>query len=233
MQVLKPVGRNAGALKYDLLSALMAYGLAQDKTVQRRVMRLMALITARYNWQRNELSTGQVEIARLWCVDQRTVKREFAQLRNMGWLVLKTQGARGRVSVYQLDLGLIVGHTQPFWSNVGPDFEDRMTGQNSPQIPQQSTSSNVVSIAQASQQTIEGEGAWPTAMRRLASADPNRFQAWYARLQDGGRVGGTVTILAPSAFVADYLRQHLVEDVLLAFRLEDPSISMLKVEIAR
>lgn len=232
MQVLKPVGRNAGALKYDFLSALMAYGLAQDKTVQRRVMRLMALITARYNWQRNELSTGQVEIARLWSVDQRTVKREFAQLRNMGWLVLKSQGVRGRVSVYKLDLGLIIGHTQPYWSHIGPDFEDRMREQHSPQTVQNPTPSNVVSINRSSTQALEGEGIWPAAMRRLAGTDPNRFQAWYARLVDGGRDGGTVTIMAPSAFVADYLRQHLADDLLLAFRLEDPSISLLKVEIA-
>jgi hypothetical protein len=39
----------------------------------------MALITMRYNWQRDELTTGQGEIAPLWSVDERTVKREMAR----------------------------------------------------------------------------------------------------------------------------------------------------------
>lgn len=36
-----------------------------DQNLQRLVLRLMSLITTRYNWQRNELTMGQREIARL------------------------------------------------------------------------------------------------------------------------------------------------------------------------
>ena len=85
MQVIRPgtsaVGRDAAVRKYDALSALMAFALAGDPNRQRLVLRLMALITTRYNWQRNELAMGQREIARLWCVDERTVKRDMARLR--------------------------------------------------------------------------------------------------------------------------------------------------------
>ena len=49
MQGIRPVGREASSRKYDLLSALMAHGLAGDKHRQRLVLRLMALITTRYN----------------------------------------------------------------------------------------------------------------------------------------------------------------------------------------
>ena len=63
MQVIRAVGREAAAKKYDILSAMMAHALAGDKHRQRLVLRLMALITTRYNWQRNELAMGQREIA--------------------------------------------------------------------------------------------------------------------------------------------------------------------------
>ena len=44
------------------------------------MLRLIALITARYNWQRDELSVGQSEMARIWGVHDRTVKREVRRL---------------------------------------------------------------------------------------------------------------------------------------------------------
>ncbi|MEL6572502.1 MAG: hypothetical protein AAFQ64_12625, partial [Pseudomonadota bacterium] len=104
MLVTKPVGRDAATKKYDILSALLAFGLQQDKHRQRLIMRLMALITTRYNWQRDELSMGQTEIAKLWAVDTRTVKREMAKLRSLGWLVEKRAAARGRVAVHGIAL---------------------------------------------------------------------------------------------------------------------------------
>lgn len=133
MQVIRAVGREAAAKKYDLLSAMMAHGLAGDKHRQRLVLRLMALITTRYNWQRDELTIGQREIARLWCVDERTVKREMAKLRGLGWIEVKRQGARGRVSVLGLNLERILLDTKAEWPNVGPDFVERLAaGRPSP-----------------------------------------------------------------------------------------------------
>ena len=94
--------------------------------MQRQVLRMMALITTRYNWQRDELTMGQAEIARLWSVDDRTVKREMARLRSQGWLVLKRQGARGRVSVYGMDLNRMLEDTRPAWPLIGADFIARL-----------------------------------------------------------------------------------------------------------
>jgi hypothetical protein len=140
MQKPKAVGPQAGARKYDILSALMAFALSQDKIVQRRVMRIMALITARYNWQRDELCVGQREIARMWSVDERTVKREMAVLRGLGWLVQKRKGARGRLSVYGIDLERMMEDTRPAWPLIGPDFVERVGGR--PEAPE----SNVVPL---------------------------------------------------------------------------------------
>ena len=62
MQLPRPVGREAASRKYDILSALTAFALSKDKHVQRQVMRIMALITTRYNWQRDELTIAITEL---------------------------------------------------------------------------------------------------------------------------------------------------------------------------
>ena len=80
MEQIKRVGPNAGALKYDLLTALSVAGLHGTPTEQTSLMRLTALITARYNWRLEEVSVGQDELARLWAVNLRTVKREMKRL---------------------------------------------------------------------------------------------------------------------------------------------------------
>ena len=49
MQVIRPVGREAAAKKYDILSAMTDHALAGDQHRQRLVLRLMSLITTRYN----------------------------------------------------------------------------------------------------------------------------------------------------------------------------------------
>jgi len=133
MHAIRPVGRGASARKYDLLTALGAHALAQPKAEQRRVLRLMTLITARYNWGRDELAVGQREIAAMWSVDERTVKREMAQLRARGWLLVKRQGARGRVTEYRLGIDRMLTDTQPAWASVGPDFALRMGAGDAPE----------------------------------------------------------------------------------------------------
>ena len=100
IEVARPVGRGAGARKYDILTALGAYALAQDKHMQRRVLRFLTLMTARYNWARNHLAVGQREIARLWAVDTRTVKREMAALR-ASW-VDRSQAAGGAGACHRI-----------------------------------------------------------------------------------------------------------------------------------
>ena len=115
MYIAKIAGRKAAAQKYDILTALGAHALSQGKHEQRLVLRLMTLVTARYNWNRDELAVGQREIARLWSVDERTVKREMAKLRALGLLVVHRQGARGRVTQYGLSVERILETTEPIW----------------------------------------------------------------------------------------------------------------------
>lgn len=221
MQLARPVGREAASRKYDILSALMAFALSQDKHIQRQVLRMMALITTRYNWQRDELTMGQGEIARLWSVDERTVKREMAKLRSKGWLVLKRQGARGRVSTYGMDLTRMMEDTRPAWPLIGEDFITRIAGQES---GGGQGVSNVVPLRAVPPPAADGS-IWAAAQARLHAADAATYGAWFHPLVEAGLEVGCLTLTAPTRFHARYVEQHLKERLLAALRSVDPSIS--------
>lgn len=221
---IRAVGREAAAKKYDILSAMMAHALAGDPQDQRLVLRLMALITTRYNWQGDELAVGQREIARLWCVDERTVKREMARLRALGWIIVKRQGARGRVSVLGLDLDRILEDTRPAWANIGPDYVARMGGGAGMPPPD----TTVVPFRRP--EILAAEGTWGRARVHLAAEDRALFEAWFAGLADGGAEGGCLVLIAPSRFHAAYLRTHLLDRLRSAVRRADPRVTELRIE---
>jgi hypothetical protein len=224
MQLPRPVGREAASRKYDILSALMAFALAKDKHVQRQVMRIMALITTRYNWQRDELTMGQGEIARLWSVDDRTVKREMARLRAQGWLVLKRQGARGRVSSYGIDLNRMLEDTRPAWPLIGEDFISRLE-------PAESVGqgvSNVVPLRAVSPPAGDGS-IWAAAQACLHAEDAATYGAWFHALTDAGLEDGILTLAAPTRFHATYVATNLKERLLVALRRVDPSVRDLRI----
>lgn len=226
MELARPVGRGASARKYDILTALGAYALSQSKHEQRRVLRLMTLVTARYNWARDLLAVGQREIATLWSVDERTVKREMAQLRARGWLVVKRQGARGRVTEYGLGLDTILKATSAQWSCVGADFVVRM-GQGETQPD------NVVSLPMkdvAAPDVSDGT-EWTLAAALLHAEDPGLYASWIAGLRRADRVGGRVTLVAPSRFHAAYVQTHLERRLLGVCREVDPDVTEVRVII--
>lgn len=224
MALPRPAGRQAGAIKYDILTALSVYALTRKPTQQRQVLRLMALITARYNWQRDELSTGQREIAALWDVDERTVKRDMARLRAQGWLVQKRKGARGRVSVYGLGLSQILADTQDTWSHVGPDFEARLRPETAP------APTNVVPLRHPMPVPAGVEGLWPAVQCRLAEAAPAVYQAWFAALVEADVGQGVLRLLAPSAFHANYVATHYQSLLTQEARRIDPAIAEVRVD---
>lgn len=224
MQVIRPVGREAAAKKYDILSALMAHAHAGDQHRQRLILRFMSLITTRYNWQRNELTMGQREIARLWCVDERTVKRDMARLRSLGWITIKRQGARGRVAVLGFDLERIMLDTRSAWENIGPDFVERAGGAGAVTPSDQ----KVVPFRRA--EAMPAGSVWAGARGRLAAEDPPIFEAWLAGLADGGVEGGRLTLIAPTGFHASYIRTHLINRLTVAVQRVDPTVQSVVVD---
>ncbi|NOD49698.1 MULTISPECIES: DnaA N-terminal domain-containing protein [unclassified Ruegeria] len=226
MQLAKPVGRNAAALKYDILSALTVHALSGDKHRQRSVLRIIALITIRYNWRSNELSIGREEISRLWAVNERTVKREMSKFRALGWVSVKRPAARGRVAVYEIDLKQIMIDTQEVWPIIGSDFHARMMHKPEPET-------NIVPFTMKPAPTEDGESdVWSQVQSNLHERDPELWASWFQHLSEAERAGGTVTLVAPSRFMADYISQKWNQRLLAAYSRVDPSIRVVRVESA-
>ena len=222
----RATGRNAASMKYDILSALGAHACAGDKHLQRLVLRLITLVVARYNWISDELMVGQREIAELWSIDERSVKRDLARLRELGLLVQKRPAARGRVAVHGLGLARIVEVTRPDWIRVGPDFVARMEGQGdvpTPAVP----ASNVISFPLPS----GDEGLWPRIQALLHREDPNLYGAWFAALR-AEQEGDCLRLFAPSRFHADYLRSNHLHRLERAMRVGAPDLLRIELGVA-
>lgn len=204
-------GPGSGVQKYDVLTALGTFALAADRSTQRRVLRLITLITARYNWRNRELTVGRKEIARLWSVDERTVKREIGALKTMGFLEVKRPGARGRVTAYAVNLDRIMQASQEDWSRVGPDFAERMTA-----MAGQGPTTAERTVIPFPQAEVDTTSEWARAKAMLREVDAARFAAWFGPLVREGREGDTVRLRAPSMFHAEYVETHLLGEIVRA-----------------
>jgi len=217
MQVQRLNGPGAGVLKYDLLTALTTAGLNGPPSLQTTVMRLIALMTARYNWQADELCVGQREMARMWSVNERTVKREIKRLTEAGLLVCKRVGVRGRVGAYRLDQQAVVRLSEGCWPLVGPDFEARMRERYAP------IRSNVVKLKPDPEPDVTPapeQGTWPRVMAILAATSPDVAGAWFARIDFVGFERGVLRLRAPTGFIRRYVETHLLGTLLGAVEAE-------------
>lgn len=206
-QVQKLTGPGAGSLKYDLIASLSVMGMAGPPVMQMSMMRLVALITARYNWKLDEFCVGQREMARMWSVNDRTVKREIKRLLETSILICVRQGVRGRVGAYRLNMPRIMEMSQDSWGLIGPDFEARMRERYRP------AQTKVVSLSDYTGQGGSfsvSETPWHRTLDRLAQTDPAVSQAWFAQVSFRSYAEGTLTLKAPSRFAERYIETHLL-----------------------
>lgn len=221
----KLAGPGASARKYDLITALGAHALSLGKHDQRLVLRLITLLTARYNWARDDLCVGQREIARLWSCNERTVKREMAKLRALGWLVVKRQGARGRVTSYGADIEVMLQATRPIWDEIGPDFSLRLDAAP----PESVVPFPVTSQTTVAPPDISEANEWSLTRAVLHQQDPSRYAAWIEALQRTERAGGRLTLKAPSRFHAAYVQTHLEAVLLQACQSVDADVYAVEI----
>ena len=213
-------GVQAGSLKYDLLTALTVMALHGTPTEQTTALRLTALVTARYNWKMDEFCVGQRDMARMWNVNERTVKREVRRMIERGLITCTRQGVRGRVGAYRLNLATISQLSQPTWAAVGPDFAERMEGFSAP------AAANVVKVdfetrgAPSVDLELPEKGTWRNVLQHLSRSDPSNLRNWYAKLAFIGHSGGVVTLRAPSRFVGQFVEQRLSRALSLALEEE-------------
>lgn len=207
MSQARLTGPGAGSDKYDILTALSVAALAAGGQQQISLLRLMAVVTARYNWAQDDLALGQRDMAMLWSVDERTAKREVKRLLESGLLLLLRPGVKGRVARYRLDLATIRVLTEVHWPKVGSDFQDRMSHRHAP------AAARVVQVDfTARQRVADGADAtpWDRVCHRLQAEDPARFSAWFAALHLVGQEGRVLSLTAPSRFAAQYVATHLL-----------------------
>jgi hypothetical protein len=187
------------------------------------MLRLMTLITARYNWRTGELTVGRREIARLWGVDERTVKREMARLRDGGFLILRRPGVRGRVAAYAVDFDAVRAAADP--ARVGPDFAARLA-------PVQSAA-EVIPFPQTEEaDTPETASPWTRARRQLSGIGAAPYQRWIAPLRWAGSQGGRARLEAPSAYHAAFVDRTYGDALLAALQIECDGITALRVVAA-
>jgi hypothetical protein len=167
-------------------------------------------------------------MARMWSVNERTVKREMKRLTGAGLLICRRPGVRGRVGAYRLNMQRIAEMSQPVWARVGPDFDARM---------RQRHGGDEVKVVPISAYAREpklpvptGQGPWAEAMKRLARTDPGLFQAWFARLQCKGHEGAVLRLSAPSPFIERYIETHLVRVLIDAVETELRPIDQIVFE---
>lgn len=222
MQVKRTVGQGAHVLKYDILSALLVLAAQGDGADARLALRLSLLITARYDWQRDRFNVGLREIARMWGVTERTAKREMAQLRAMGWITVSRAAARGRVTEHRIHMDKVLQATMPYWDQIGPDFVARLSKTPEP------APSNIVQLHQTAAPPAD-DSLWGKVAQRMHGLDPQTYQAWFARLQQAEHSGPELTLVAPSVFIANYIKTHFATYLLSHVVAEDRAVRAVHV----
>jgi hypothetical protein len=221
-------GPGAGVVKYDILTALGLIGLHGQGTVQMSMLRLIAALTARYNWRADEMSVGQRDLARLWAVTERTAKREVKRLTATRLILVRRPGVRGRVASYRLNMPEIARQSRPHWDAVGPDYAERMAAMS----PAEATVVHLGFPARpAEERPAEGQGGtWRAVRARLRADDPAAFANWYEHLSFLGRDGGEMRLRATTPFVGRYVETHLARPLSRAIEAELGPFDRLRIE---
>lgn len=220
MNPLRLTGPEAGVIKYDLLTALSVAGLNGSPTLQTSLMRLIAAVTSRYNWRADELSVGQRDLARMWSVNERTVKREIKRLTDAQLLICTRGGVRGRVAAYRLNYAQIARLSEPCWPLVGPDYDARMKERYRSETPVKVVQLADYAKAEASEPAQGGPGTWQRAMVNLSRENVDQFKAWFSQLEYVAFEGGVLELRTPSKFAQRYIETHLLRPLVAAVEAE-------------
>lgn len=214
MQQARATGVGAGVIKYDIITALSVMALRDKTILQTTVLRLIALITARYNWKLDQFSVPQTDMARMWDVSDRTVKREIKRMIEAGLVRCIRPGVRGRVGAYRLNYTQLAEASRETWAAVGPDFDTRM------QAMQGNSPSKVVKVnfnkngLNGRTELPDGTDLWTRVLRELAEVDPTNLHNWYMKLGLDRVEGPLVVLTAPSGFIAQFVQTHLARSLL-------------------
>jgi hypothetical protein len=223
----QPGGPNAAAQKYDLLTMLGVVGLGNSAIQERSMLRLITLVTARYNWRSAEITVGRREIARLWGVDERTVKREMARLRGLGFVKLLRPGVRGRVATYGVDFEAIAAVCD--CTRIGPDFVARIAANRAGGAAARVTSAEVIPFPHVDD---HGASAWTRARAALRDIGEAAHQRWIAPLVPAALEADRLVLRAPSAYHASYVERTYGDAIRRAVLGIDGDLRLVRIVAA-
>ncbi len=221
-------GPGSASAKYDVLTALLVTASQAEGVEARLALRLSLLITARFNWRRGVFAVGQRELARMWGVTERTVKREMSELRRLGWISVDIPAARGRVAQYKIDFQTVLRATAPFWDAVGPDFAARIAG--APEQEEQDASNVVPLHSGSNTPAVSDVPLWVDVSERLREQDAKLYNAWFARLEAVKVEDGVLLLLAPSRFAGEYIKTHYLTRLKAAVFAVSQDITALEID---
>jgi len=216
------VGPGAGARKYDLLTWIAVAGLHDRALSPVLALRLIALVTARYNWALDMASVGHEELARLWGVSRRTVIRDIEKLRAAGLIAVARPARRGRVAAYRLDQAAFAALAAPLGGALAPDLAARIAvaGQGpeaaadgapdgAAKAAGQGAAPNVVALFPGAAACADPDHAlWRRILAEMAGfAAPVALERWLAPLVCEGLRDGVMALRAPSPFHASYVNR--------------------------
>lgn len=214
----------SASLKYDILSALAVAALSQKDRTRIDYFRLIALITSRYDWLRGEVSIGHSQLAELWSIDVRSVKRQIAYYADAGLMKKSRAGVRGRVTVYEIDLLKLIATTRPTLAKIGPDLEERLeqfcgaaAQSDSAQESAEKKALGEINTDRVSEPSSEGALLRPASSSdgedaRILSAvrcalSPSAFERWFKDVTIRKVSSGAIEFLFPTKFTADYVER--------------------------
>lgn len=218
-------GPNASVWKYDLLTALSIYALGQGACTQTSMLRLIAAITTRYDWRRDELSIGRAELSRLWQCSESTVKREMRRLRQRDLLILIRPALRGRVAAYRLGRAAIESLTGGAWECAGPDFTERMgTGA----AHNGKIDGNIVGFP-SPDRALHAVQDMPEWAAMVTGGDRAIYRNWFREVRLR-RDGDVAIFSAPSTFMASQIETRFSRQMQEAVRYHWPDIRQIRIE---
>lgn len=212
-QAQRLVGPNSAVLKYDLLTALLLIGFHGAPLAQVSATRLSLLLTARYNWKTDQVSIGQADLAKLWNVTPRTVKREVKRQIDAGWLIVIRAGVKGRVARYRLGQGAVFSESRAFWAEVGSDYVDRMEGLAGRAETKLIRVDFTAKDRDASDAPSAPQGDLDPLIEALRVSRPDLFETWFSQLKAAAPEGNVLTVHAPNSFIARYVETHFLNAI--------------------
>ncbi len=197
-------GPNSAVVKYDVISALTCVALTGARSQQTIIMRLINLITCRYNWRKNELSIGSKEVAELTFTSQRTAKRTLKALTDLRFLIVRLQGRKGRVTKYGLGITAIfeaaAPHTKPKYHQFCARIIADPLGASACVPPV-----DFKVEAQACQQ-------WNAICAVIADKSQPLYVSWFADMV-GSVTEGQLTVVCKTNFIQNYARTKLLPNI--------------------